>query len=111
MNSIRRFLCLVICLLIYFGEGINTSLMAPLFPPYAKNLGLNPTQIGLVQSMFNISIFFSQFLVASLVVPDTRKLYHVLGIFVSAVLVQFIQSLRVTNFTSEKGCQSDEPES
>ena len=92
----RRFLSLIVCLLIYFSEGINASLMAPLFPPYAQNMGLDQTEIGIVQSMFNISIFFSQFLVASFIVPDTRKLFHVLGIFVSAVLV-FLHVQ--TNFT------------
>ena len=85
MNSCRRLSCLIVCVLIYFGEGINGSLMAPLFPPYAQNMGLDQTQIGIVQSMFNISIFFSQFLVAAVIVPDTRKLFHVLGIFISAV--------------------------
>ena len=84
-SEFRRRMALLTCLGAYLCEGVNTSIMAPLFPPHALDLGLTETQVGLAQGMFDISSFIGQFVIASVITPQTRKMFYTVGIFVSGV--------------------------
>ena len=84
-GSLKRRMALLTCLCAYMCEGINISILAPIFPPHALKIGLTQTQIGVAHGMFDISSFVGQFLIASVITPQTRKLFYVLGIFVSSV--------------------------
>ncbi|XP_075260630.1 MFS-type transporter SLC18B1-like isoform X2 [Convolutriloba macropyga] len=86
-SEFRRRMALLTCLCAYLCEGINTSIMAPLFPPHALDLGLTETQIGLAQGMFDIASFIGQFMIASVITPQTRKMFYAVGIFVSGVSI------------------------
>ena len=72
--------------------------MAPLFPPHALDLGLTETQIGLAQGMFDIASFIGQFMIASVITPQTRKMFYAVGIFVSGVLVFFNSARKIHQY-------------
>ena len=80
-ESVKRFLALTLHLTALFAEGINNRVPGSILPTEASSKGVSQTEVGIINSVFNLSRCICAIPLLTVVNPKTTKLFYVLGHF------------------------------